>query len=426
MKTLNIPSALPAVGVAATRWSPVVIATDGRTQSDSALVMARLFAGDGDALRLVCAIRPIPIIPDGTSVVTPDLLEVCRVDLQRDVEAQMNRAWDASTSVDLREGDPATVVAQVGHDSNATMIVCGLGRHRVTDRVFGDETALRLMRIADAPVYAVAAGTSHAPTCIVVAADFSETSLRAARLALDVAAPGATIYLAHVAPRDSMLGDLRSWGSSYKHDAGEALRRTREQLRVPAGMTVQNILLQGDSATELLAFATSVNADLIATGSHGHGFVARMLIGSVTTRLVRCATCSVLTVPFAAAMTHLRTRTSALVHVDVANDTWASELEVLTQRNAGRRATLEVDDPEIDAQAQVTDYPFLGAAYDRHDGRIELMFGDSEGGGRHLTRGISGVTSIMLLRDELGRDVSVRIAHGAGLTLVTFTTSANP
>jgi nucleotide-binding universal stress UspA family protein len=59
---------------------------------------------------------------------------------------------------------------------------------------------------------------------------------------------------------------------------------------------VQPIMLQGDPATELLRFGVNVHADLIATGSHGHGFVARLLVGSVATRIVRASTCSVLTV----------------------------------------------------------------------------------------------------------------------------------
>src|SRR5581483_4962506 len=165
----------------------------------------------------------------------------------------------------------------------------------------------------------------------------------------------ATIYLAHVAPRDSTLYDWNGGGSSYKQDAGEALQKIREQLRVPDGVTVQRVLLQGDPATELLAFATSVNADLIATGSHGHGFVARMLIGSVTTRILRCSTCSVLTVPHAAAMTRLRTVVEPSVVLSVPERDWMAQLDAFSRRNVGRRGVLEVDDPEIGAQAQEHD-----------------------------------------------------------------------
>jgi hypothetical protein len=67
-------------------------------------------------------------------------------------------------------------------------------------------------------------------------------------------------------------------------------------------MSLQVVVRHGDPATELLAFANSVGADLIATGSHGHGFVARMLVGSVATKIIRYSTCSVLAVPAPAAM----------------------------------------------------------------------------------------------------------------------------
>ena len=105
----------------------------------------------------------------------------------------------------------------------------------------------------------------------------------------------------------------------------------------------------------------------------------------------------------------------------LAQENWANQLAEFTRRNEGRRGTLEVDDPELDGQAQLFDYPLLGAAYDPHDERVELMFGAGTAGGRHLTRTIGGVTSIMVLRDEMQRDLAIRIAHGAGLTLLTFT-----
>ena len=421
MKTLIAQSVSPAVGIRASHAAPVVIATDGRGQSDAALAIGGLLAGESDAMRVVTVIKPMPTIRDAQPGSTPDLIAERRADAQRQVAHQMQRTWEQELDIELHDGDPATVVSRLAHGANATMIVCGLGRHRVVDRVFGDETALRLIRMSDAPVFAAASGAAQAPRRIVVAVDFAETSLRAARLALEVAAGGATIYLAHVAPRDSALYDWKSWGAAYKHDAGDALRKTREQLRIPDDMTVQNVLLQGDPTTELLAFATSVNADLIATGSHGYGFVARMLVGSVTTRLVRCSTCSVLTVPHAAAMTHARTTAEPAEATLMLEEDWATQLADFTRRNEGRRGTLEIDDPEIDSQAQLFDYPFLGAAYDPHDERVEVMFGDGRAGGRHISRAIGGVTSIMVLRDEKQRDLAIRIAHGAGLTLLTFT-----
>jgi hypothetical protein len=217
-----------------------------------------------------------------------------------------------------------------------------------------------------------------------------------------------------------MLNDWNAFGATYKEDAGDALHKMRESLRVPPGMVVQRILLQGDPATELLAFAASVNADLIATGSHGHGFVARMLVGSVTTRILRCATCSVLAVPHAAAMTKARivaepSTTSAPARAD-----WSEMLDEFTRDNAGRRTTLEADDPDLGAQSQENDYPLISVSYDDSVGRVELMFGEIGGIGRQLTRSMGDVDSIELLRNETGQAIALRMMHGAGQTLLTL------
>ena len=50
-------------------------------------------------------------------------------------------------------------------------------------------------------------------------------------------------------------------------------------------------------AEELLAFASSHRADLVVTGAHGRTLVERLLIGSVTTKLLRAAQCAVLIIP---------------------------------------------------------------------------------------------------------------------------------
>jgi nucleotide-binding universal stress UspA family protein len=422
MNTFSAPAIIPEQGIRANRASPVIIATDGHDQSNSAMIVGRLLAANDGALRVLSVLKRMPAVnPEIQLPLSPDVDASRRAERRRAVRQQAARVWgEDAIDVELCEGDPATLIARLAHETNATMIVSGLGRHRVMDRLFGDETALRLIRVSAVPVFAVASGLSHAPSRIVVAVDFSETSLRAARLALEVASPNATVYLAHVGPRDSMLHEWNGWGLSYKDDAGDALQKMREQLHIPPGLTVQRVLLQGDPATELLAFASSVNADLIASGSHGHGFVARMLVGSVTTRILRCSTCSVLCVPHAAAMTRARITVEPSVVTIVEKPEWSERLNAFSQRNIGRRGTLEVDDPDIGAQAQEHDYPLLGATYDSHDGRVELMFGELGDAGRHLTRSISDVDEIDTLTNERGQDIALRIAHGAGQTLLTF------
>jgi nucleotide-binding universal stress UspA family protein len=425
MATIIAPSTAPYKGIRASRTSPVLVATDGRDQSDGALVAGFVMAGAPDALRVLTVVQPLPVVtPEAQLPVSADVIAARRADARRAALHQVERllgdvAVDAL--VEVTEGDPARAIAAAAREANAGLIICGLGRHRVVDRVFGEETALRLIRVSSVPILAVAPAFTHAPSRIVVGVDFSETSLRAARLALELAAECATVYLVHVGPRDSAVSALNGWGPSYHQDAGDALVRMSEQLRVPRGFTAQRVLLQGDPATELMAFAASVNADLIATGSHGHGFMARLLIGSVATKLVRCSTHSVLVVPHRAAMTKSRIVVSEPVTVSVPRVEWAAALKDFTARNMVRTTTLEVDDPEYGAQAQEHDYPFLGASYDKYDECVELMLGDLSSIGRHLTRCIADADSVDIMSDEQGRDIALRIAHGAGQTLLTFT-----
>jgi nucleotide-binding universal stress UspA family protein len=422
MRTMHEAASAPLQGVRASRSSPVIVATDGHDQSNTAMVMARMLAGEKDAIRVISVLKTLPSVAPELPVMVTEELETARRRQQTTmVRQQAARMWgDDEIDVDLDDGDPATCIAQYARRVNATLIVTGLGRHRVIDRVFGDETALRLIRVAGTPVYAVSNAPVQAPARIVVAADFSETSLRSARLALEVAAPNATIYLTHVAPRDAMLHEWSEFGASYKEDAGNALHKMREALRIPPGIVIQRVLLQGDPATELLAFATSVNADLIATGSHGRGFVTRMLVGSVTTRILRCATCSVLCVPHAAAMTRARvtaerSTTSALARAD-----WEDVLAQFSRHNAGRRITLEADDPDLGAQVQGDHYPLIATRYDESTGRVEVVLGEHAGIGRQLTRSIGDVDSIEVMRNESGQDIALRMSHGAGQTLLTL------
>jgi nucleotide-binding universal stress UspA family protein len=304
MDTLALHTPQPQEGVRAHHSAPVLVATDGRDQSDAAVLAGFVLAGEPTALRVLSVLQPIPVVsPEAPLPISPETELARRSDLESRIEAQVERMLgDVKPDIELRDGDPATVLAKAAREYNARLIVAGLGKHRILDRLFGDETALRLLRVAPVPVLAVGATFPGAPQRIVVAVDFSETSVRAARMALELAGPGATIYLAHVGPRDSAVPAWNAWGPSYKADALTALARVEDQLRIPAGMSVQRVVLGGDPATEILAFATGANADLIATGSHGHGFIARMLIGSVATKLLRFSTCSVLSVPYTAAM----------------------------------------------------------------------------------------------------------------------------
>jgi nucleotide-binding universal stress UspA family protein len=294
MLILDRPAVMPQRGIGASPTHPVIVATDGREQSDCAMAIGRLIASDRGAMRIITVLKPLPIMSaEGPLPMSADVEADRRALHRRRVFDQGCRVLGQPIDVELAEGDAALMLARIARQSRARMIVSGIGRHNISDRMFGDETALRLARVAEVPILAVADGLENAPSRIVIAMDYSESSISAARLALQLAAPNATIFLTHVAPLDSAPGRH----ALIDRERERALRTLRDRLPVPSGIMVHPLLVKGDIATELLALASRDNCDLIAAGSHGYGFVERLLVGSVTTRLLRASICSVLCVP---------------------------------------------------------------------------------------------------------------------------------
>ena len=59
---------------------------------------------------------------------------------------------------------------------------------------------------------------------------------------------------------------------------------------------VSHVLLEGDPAEEIVAYAADAKVDVIVMGTHGRSGVERLLMGSVAERVLRDAHCSVLVV----------------------------------------------------------------------------------------------------------------------------------
>src|SRR5215831_13424056 len=117
------------------RETPIVVATDGRPPSDAALVMGRVLCDDPKAMRTVTVIRPVPVFPDSPGSVNADIEATRRAEARHRVVAQMRRVWPYDTDVETYDGDPAVVLGGVARDANAALIIAGIGRHQVADRL---------------------------------------------------------------------------------------------------------------------------------------------------------------------------------------------------------------------------------------------------------------------------------------------------
>lgn len=136
---------------------------------------------------------------------------------------------------------------------------------------------------------------------IVVALDGSPSSERALALSVSLATKfNSRLTLVHVAEPLFVPPEPFGFNSaaieSSNRDYGrkvldEATAKARE-----AGIEAQTVLVVGAPADELLQAAERLDASVIVIGSRGQGRVGRLLLGSVSDRVLHHARASVLVV----------------------------------------------------------------------------------------------------------------------------------
>ncbi|HEU5328674.1 MAG: universal stress protein [Thermomicrobiales bacterium] len=139
---------------------------------------------------------------------------------------------------------------------------------------------------------------------ILLATDGSDDAEAATLAAADLAKrTGAALHIAQVWMPPLAVGafpypafPLEAYIEQVKEQAGVVLQRAEAQVMAAGGTVAALHLRAGQPATELVALSEELAADLIITGSRGHGPVRRLVLGSVSSGLVHHATRPVLVI----------------------------------------------------------------------------------------------------------------------------------
>lgn len=288
----------------------ILVATDGKPGALGALRLARRLAErDGARVEVLAVFESTDLYavgsPHAVASLPPHYLPGALDALRERVRAQLADvgAGAADWAVTVEMGSVASGIARAAVERDADAVLLGLRRPGAVERWLARETLLRVVHLASVPVIAVPEETGEPPRKVVLAVDFSDFSARAARAVLDVAAPGAQLHLVHVSTlptrEDGRTGsdEWREWERTYLAGVQARLDELSGRLAEDGGATVTTHLLAGDPGTEILRLAEELDADLIAAGSHGAGFIGRVVVGSVSSKLVHGARCSLVVAP---------------------------------------------------------------------------------------------------------------------------------
>jgi nucleotide-binding universal stress UspA family protein len=151
---------------------------------------------------------------------------------------------------------------------------------------------------------------------ILVPLDGSELGERGLRQAEELArALGATMHLLQVISRHLEFETIHGGGMQvtpqlfeYSREQAERvinaqiargqeyLKRLAAQIK-ESGVGVETALREGAASEKILEYAAEQDVDLIVMSTHGYGGLRRLLLGSVTDKVVRSSEVPVLVVP---------------------------------------------------------------------------------------------------------------------------------
>ena len=139
---------------------------------------------------------------------------------------------------------------------------------------------------------------------ILVPTDFSDASRQALQYACMLAdASGASIEVFHAVETPYVTGgymELYGTPPDLMEQVEKAAKLELERTLTPEQVQKYHanfVLRVGGAAREVLAYLRdNPNIDLIVMATHGRGGVARLMMGSVTDKVLRSAPCPVLTI----------------------------------------------------------------------------------------------------------------------------------
>lgn len=284
-------------------WQPIVVGVDHSPASSDAVRVAWAIA---EAVGVPCHL--VHATPEAWSVPTaphaaaeqPETLneavrEAARTALTEELAGAVPDG--ALRNVQIRTGRAAAVLRDCAHEQQAGLVVLGGKHHTTLGRWVGGSTAHTLVRSLEVPLLV----TAHTPLPVhrvLVSVDLSDAAGPTIRMAERFARIfGADLHVLHVVEPLPIIPD-----TPLQFNDDEVYRRSEAHLEqyvwpLIDHPTATKSLRRGIAVDAITAEVQDRGAEVVVLGSHGKGWVDRILIGSVTERVLSALPCSILVVP---------------------------------------------------------------------------------------------------------------------------------
>lgn len=271
----------PAAGAAAFGRT-VLVATDGSGHADGAVAVGlELARTRGAVVRVLSVVEHSLTMPATRG--HREQIEIDRRDRRRDeVVRQLARlgAADDGDELEVVDGAAVATIASAAAEADASLVVLGLHTHGFVDRMFRDETALRVLRRVRSPLLAVRPDQRGLPRDAVAAIDFGPASLAATREGAALLADGGCLRLLHAVPQTSG----GEWAAAL-----EQLDVFAAELTADHNLLVECVIRCGDPFAALDDELRERPTELVALGCGGCTATDPGRPGRLTSAYVRAA-----------------------------------------------------------------------------------------------------------------------------------------
>lgn len=290
----------------------ILIGYDGSSRGDDALALGRALARlVADPQVVVTTVHPALIPKSSKGEPTARELEL-RDEAARVLERARDRWAEPPPAAfePTRASSPASGLHRLAREREMELIVVGASQRQGLGRIWHGSATEQTLQGSPRPVavappdYAAARGADPRLERIGLAYDGTREADHALELVGElVAGSDATVVVVDVvetaftsvaaAYSEALLGD------ELRERADADLARAEATLRDLGAARVERQRREGTPADELIA--ASEQLDLLVLGSRSHGPALRLLLGTVSSRVVRGAHCPVLVFPRSAA-----------------------------------------------------------------------------------------------------------------------------